>query len=234
VVELGEGLEGYWEPVHNLSRKNLRRYPRVSVSFPVEYAVGDKTFRQRATTLGGGGLFLLGVEDLEPETLISIRFRPAKHLPVIEAKARVCYHLAGQGSALEFKEIRPEHRQILLRLIHHKTGDKRRYPRAALATQIECEQCVSLALSRDVSFGGMFIETDQPLPIDTRLKLRFNLDDDGPVVMAQAQVTYQVGKLGMGIEFVEVSPEDRKRIEAYVARSVILPDPTSPQAAPSL
>lgn len=216
-----------------MSRKNVRRYPRVSASFLVEYAVGDKTLRQRATTLGGGGLFLGGLEDLEPETSVSIRFRPAKHLPVIEAKARVCYHLPGRGTALEFMEIQPEHRQMLLRLIHHKTADKRQHPRAALATQIECKQCMSLVLSRDVSRGGMFIETAEPLPVDTQLNLRFNLDDDGPVVAALAQVTYQVVKLGMGIEFVDLSPEDRRRIEAYVARSAILPGPASPQPAPA-
>jgi c-di-GMP-binding flagellar brake protein YcgR len=205
----------------------------VSVSFPVEFTVGDETFRERASALSGGGLFFAGLENLEPGTAVSIQFRPAKHLPVIEAKARVCSRLPGEGTALEFTEIQPEHRQMLLRLIHHKTADKRRYPRAALATQIECQQCVSLACSRNVSSGGMFVETAQPLPVDTRINVRFNLDDDGPVVTALAQVTYQVVKLGMGIEFVDLSPADRKRIEAYVARSANLPGPASAQTAPS-
>jgi hypothetical protein len=212
-----------------LSRKNLRRYPRVAVTFPVEITLGDKTIRGRASTLSGGGLCLEGQEDIAVGTVISLQFRPAKHLPVMEAKARVCYHLPGQGAALEFTEINPDHRQLLLRLIHRKTADKRQHPRAPLATQVECQDCVSLAFSRDVSLGGLFIETSEPLPINTEVNLRFHLNSDDPVVIALGRVCYQVPKIGMGIEFVELSPDDRKRIEAYVARSPVLPDPTPAQ-----
>jgi hypothetical protein len=195
----------------------------------VDFTLGDKVYREHASSLSGGGLFLTGLENLALGTVISIQFRPAKHLPVMEAKARVCYHVPGKGTALEFTEIQPEHRHSLLRLIHHKTGDKRQHPRAALATQIECQQCLSLAFARDVSPGGMFIETSQPLPVDARVNVRFHLDDDGPVVIALGQVTYQIFKLGMGIEFMDLSPADCKRLEAYVARSATLPGPASPQ-----
>jgi len=199
----------------------------------VEFALGDKAFREHASTLSGGGLFIACQEKLEPGTIISLHFRPAKHLPVMEAKARVCYHIPDRGAAVEFTEIQPEHRQLLLRLIHHKTGNKRRFPRSPLATQIESEQCLSLALSRDVSLGGMFVETSDPLPVDTMLNVRFNLNDDGPVVVAMARVAYQVMKLGMGVEFLELAPGDSERLQAYIARSAVLPDPTSNEATPA-
>lgn len=199
--------------------ENLRRSPRVSVSFPVEYTTGNKTYRQRAGTLSGGGLFLTGPQELAPGTEITLRFHPARHLPLVEAKAKVCYQIPGQGVAVAFVEISPEHRHLLLRLIHHKTANKRTFPRAPLATQIECLECMSLAFSRDVSLGGMFIETTHPLAVGSRLNLRFNLDDNGPIILAVAEVAYQVVKLGMAIRFVDLAPEDRKRIEAYVARA---------------
>lgn len=216
-----------------MSRKDNRRSPRVSVNFPVEFTLGDKTFREHASTLSGGGLFIACQERLEPGTIIPLHFRPAKHLPMMEAKARVCYSIPGRGAAAEFTEIQPEHRQLLLRLIHHKTGDKRHFPRSPLATQIESEQCLSLALSRDVSLGGMFIETSDPPAVDTKLNVRFNLDDDGPAVIAMARVAYQVTKLGMGVEFLEVAAGDIDRLQAYIARSVILPDPTSSETSPA-
>jgi hypothetical protein len=202
-----------------LKPKNLRRSPRVSVSFPVEYTAGNMTCRLRAGTLSGGGLFLTGPQELAPGTEIALRFRPARHLPLIEAKARVCYQVPGRGAAVAFEEISAEHRHLLLRLIHHKTGNKRAFPRAPLATQIECEECMSLAFSRDVSLGGMFIETTRPMPVGSRLSLRFNLDDNGPIIVAAAEVAYQVVKLGMAVQFVELAPEDRQRLEAYVARA---------------
>ena len=214
-----------------MNRRKVRRYPRVSVNFPVDFTFGENTFHAHASTLGGGGLFLTGLDNLEPGTAVTIQFRAAKHLPLMEAKARICYQLPGQGVALEFVEIQPEHRHALLRLIHHKIGNKRRFPRAGLATQIECQQSISLAFSRDVSLGGMFIETPHPLPVDTRLNVRFHLDDDGPVVVALGQVTYQILRLGMGIQFVDLSPDDRKRVEAYVTRCGGPPDTASAGAA---
>lgn len=193
------------------------------MNFPVEFTLGGKFFRERASTLSGGGLFIVCKENLEPGATLSLQFRPAKHLPSMEAKGRICYQIPDQGAAVEFTEINPEHRDLLLRLIHHKTGDKRRFPRSPLATQIECQQCLTLAFSRDVSLGGMFVETPRPLPVNTEVHLRFHLGDDGPVVVTVARVAYQVAKLGMGVEFEDLSPEDSKRLEAYLARSVVLP-----------
>lgn len=208
-------------------RKGIRKYPRVSSSFPVAYTVGNKTFRDRATTLGGGGLFIRTQQPLAAGTEVTLRFRPAKHLPVIEARGRVCYQLPGQGTAVEFTELRPVHRNLLLRLIHHKTADKRKYPRAPLVTQIECQEFTSLAFSRDVSVGGIFIETKLRLPAPSQLTLRFHLDDGGPIVQAVAEVKYSVPKLGLGVQFIEIAPADVKRIEAYISKSLILPPATA-------
>jgi len=60
----------------------------------------------------------------------------------------------GQGAAVEFTEISPDNRHTLLRLIHQKSGDRRILRRAPLATQVESEQCMSLAFSRDVSLAA--------------------------------------------------------------------------------
>ena len=198
----------------------------MSVSFPVECKVGNETFHARASTLGGGGLFIGATRQLAPGTQISLRFRPAKHLPFIPAQGRVIYQVPNQGAAIEFTEIAREHRHLLLRLIHHKTGDRRRYPRVRLATQIESEEGMSLGFSRDVSTGGMFIETKEPLAVGTMVNLRFHLDGTTPIVVAEAEVVYQVAKLGMGVLFLNLSPEDRERIEAYVGMSPALPAQT--------
>jgi len=190
------------------------------MTFPVEFTLGSETHRERASTLGGGGIFMACQRPPAQGSEITIRFRPAKHLPVVSAKAKICYVVPQQGFAVEFTDISPEHRQILLRLILHKTGgDKRTAPRAPLTAQIECQECTSLAFSRDVSQGGMFIETKKPPAVGVLVNVRFNLDDGGPIVIARAEVLYQVVKLGAGIRFTDISAEDRKRIESYVTRN---------------
>ena len=90
---------------------SLRQYPRLSLRFPVEYAGKEGASRCFASTLGGGGLFLSEVSGLEPGNEISLRFRPAKHLPVIQAKGDVRYVLEGKGAAVAFTEINVDDRR---------------------------------------------------------------------------------------------------------------------------
>jgi len=197
-------------------RPYLRRYPRIPIRVAVDYSVGAQSARCYAGTLSGGGLFLTNVAGCAPGAVISVRFRPAKHLPVIHATARVRYVIAGKGTAVEFAEINAQDRHRILRLIHLKTGDRRLCPRAPLATQLECDGCMSLAFSRDVGMSGMFIETADPLPVGASFTVRFNLDHKDRVVSATVQVVYQVEKMGMGVCFTEIEPEGRNAISAYL------------------
>jgi PilZ domain len=207
-----------------MTRKEHRKFPRVPVRFPVECRVGDKNLRARAAILGGGGIFLELKDAPDPGVEASLRFRPARHLPFIKAKAKVCYHLPGEGVAFEFTEIAIEDRNLILRLVEHKKGDRRKFPRVRLATQVECEAAMILTFSRDVSVGGMFVETNTPMPTGSILTLRFNLNNQTSIV-AKGVVTYQIKKFGMGVHFLDLTPEDRKSIEDYVSQSTVLSEP---------
>ena len=230
------GFLSLCDPGGALKRQYLRKYPRISIaiSFSVEYTVDAKTYKEKATTLGGGGLFIATSQEISAGTELRVRFRPEKRLPLMEALARVCYTQPGEGMALEFIEMRAEIREMLLRLIHRKLGDKRMSPRAPLATQIQGPEFSSLALSRDISIGGMFIDNKEPIEVGKQLIARFHLDDNGPIIQARVEVMYTVGKLGMGVQFVDVNAEDHKRIAEYVTRaqqatSAVLPASPTPQ-----
>ena len=205
-----------------MSRQENRKYPRVPVRFNVESRAGGRTLRARAAILGGGGLFLELADAPPVGSEVSLQFRPAKHLPLIKAKAVVRYHLAGQGIALEFTDMTPDDRQIVLRMVEHKKDERRQFPRVRLATQVECKDTVMLTFSRDVSEGGMFIESTSPLPTGSILTLRFNLDDRTSIV-AKAVVSYQVKKFGMGVQFLDLAPDDRKCVADYVDRNTVIP-----------
>jgi c-di-GMP-binding flagellar brake protein YcgR len=207
-----------------LGKAYARKYPRLTVSVVVDYATGEECYRGSATTLSGGGLFLTRADGLEAGKEIIIRFRPARHLPYINAKAKVLYIAAGKGAAVEFTEISEADRHTLLRLIHQKTADRRMQPRAPLATQVQCDQCMSLAFSRDISIGGMFIETDNHLPVGSALTVRFNLDQKDKVVTATAHVAYHVEKMGMGVLFTDIEPEDQEAIQKYLESLPALPE----------
>lgn len=206
-----------------MSRKENRKYPRIPVRFNVECRVGSQTLRARAAILGGGGIFIELADAPPVDTEVFLQFRPAKHLPLIKAKAVIRYHLTGQGVALEFTELTPEDRHLILRLVERKKDERRQFPRVRLATQVECQDTVMLTFSRDVSHGGMFVESPSPLPTGSILNLRFNLDDQSSIV-AKAVVTYQVKKFGMGVQFLDLTPENRKSVDAYVARNTVIPE----------
>jgi c-di-GMP-binding flagellar brake protein YcgR len=207
-----------------LEFKGARKFPRISANFPVEFTFAGKKFGPRATTLGGGGVFVTLPDPPPVGTELALRFRPARHLGFVETKARVVYH-GKDGAALEFLYISPEEQHILLRLIHHKTGNRRKHPRAKLATQVEWQGLSSLALSRDVSVGGMFVETTDQPEAGSKVKVRFHLEDGGEIVMATAEVSYTVSRMGMGVRFVEMEPSDRERIDRYVSQHPQLLEP---------
>ena len=139
-------------------------------------------------------------------------------VPLLQSTIRsaILYVFPEKGAGAEFTEIAPEDRNTVLRLIHQKTRDRRLNPRAPLATQVQCDQCMSLAFSRDISLGGMFIETDDLLPVGSALSVRFNIDKREKVVTASAKVTYRIEKMGMGVVFTEIGEEDCDAIRRYL------------------
>ena len=202
-----------------------RKSPRIEIKLSVQCTLGEKSVSCLALNLAGGGLFLTNVPGLEPGAEFSLRFRPAKHLPVIQAKARVRHTVPDQGTAVEFTEMDPDDYHALLHFIHGRTGDRRFAPGAPLATQVEFEQGSELAFARDVSLGGMFIEIRKPPPVDAEVFLRFNLGYADRVIATPAQVAYHVKNMGMGVVFTNLSPQDTQAISDYVARTV---PPASP------
>lgn len=206
-----------------------RKYPRIPVDLNVRYSKESVEDRSRGLMLGGGGMFL-GVSQIIPVgTELVIRFRPAKHLPLVEAKVRVCYCLEGRGIGIEFTDIQPEHRQSILRLIHHRRKENRRFPRVPLATQVQHAEGSFIGFSRDISTGGMFVETNQPMEPGATLDLRFHLDQDESIVKAEGQVLYVVPRVGIGLSFAEIMPEDFERIRSFVSRGRKVPAATAPR-----
>lgn len=202
---------------------DARRYTRLNAQVPVDCTRGEQSFRAVAVTLSGGGLFLADVDELQPGAEIFVRFRPSKRLPTIQAKTVVLYALAGKGAAVAFRDISAQDHQVLLRVIHRKGADRRLGPRAPLATQIYCNECMSLAFSRDISLGGMFVESDAPPPVGSTISVRVNLGFKDRVVTAIARVAYHLEKMGMGIFFTRVEPEDFQAIREYI-ETVVTPD----------
>jgi type IV pilus assembly protein PilZ len=78
--------------------------------------------------------------------------------------------------------------------------------------------------SANISIGGMFIQTQRPLPVGTRFRLRFKIPNRARPVETEGVVCWVIPpdhsgpeKSGMGIKFFELSPSDRKAVEKMLA-----------------
>lgn len=87
------------------------------------------------------------------------------------------------------------------------------------------------AYLKDISEMGIFIRTEDPLAIGTRLRLRFQIDDADPLVL-DGEVTWinpmrddgENINPGMGVRFVRLTLELREQMVALVRTVAYLRD----------
>ena len=102
----------------------------------------------------------------------------------------------------------------------------RRFPRASIARPMqffEGGRAVP-ATAREIGGGGIFVQTDRPLPEGRYVTIRFDLPDEARPVTALGRVVRTVRgsasgrKLpGMGIEFIDIRYSDRRRLLSCIA-----------------
>ena len=99
----------------------------------------------------------------------------------------------------------------------------RRSPRAPLVVRIAYSTVDALfsEFTRNVNEGGLFIETDNPPPTDTRVALQFKLPGSDLPIQAHGRVTrIQApggdGPAGMGVEFENLGQDARALVDELV------------------
>lgn len=65
----------------------------------------------------------------------------------------------------------------------------------------------------DLSPHGMFVNTARELPEGAVLKLRFRLSRSGILIQTRCEVRYCLRGVGVGVEFLDISPEFIRAIE---------------------
>jgi PilZ domain-containing protein len=96
--------------------------------------------------------------------------------------------------------------------------DKRRQRRAKLITEVKCEAMSrdEFLVTRDVSPGGLFVSTKNPLPLESLVRVAFSLAAGSPAISCNGRVVYSMQGLGMGIEFADLNEEGRLTLQKFV------------------
>lgn len=122
-------------------------------------------------------------------------------------------------------------------------ADRRLAPRILIDMEVdyECEDTYLFAYITDMSELGIFVRTNNPEPMGTRLHMRFTLPSDQRPLAVEGEVTwvnpYRPGDLnninpGMGIRFVELSERDENRVVRLVRTIAYLDDVANPETNP--
>jgi type IV pilus assembly protein PilZ len=118
--------------------------------------------------------------------------------------------------------------------------ERRLSPRVQVSLQLhlvydDLEELVE-HYSHNLSEGGIFVETDEPLPVGTHVRLKISLvhqeliyiDAMGEVVHAQKTEERQ-GRNGMGVRFEGIRPEGQQFIREFVVSR--LAEKSAPKSA---
>lgn len=97
-------------------------------------------------------------------------------------------------------------------------SDKRKTPRAPILTQVEAQGDVATALghARDISLGGMLIESPETITEGATVIVRFFIPPDRKPIQAAGRVVRAEAGKSMGISFMGLRQSDEERIADYI------------------
>ncbi len=128
----------------------------------------------------------------------------------------------GFKSGISFFLGKPITKERLEKLFHVMRGpmmaEKRRYLRIPFHTTVTCEwakKSVKLD-SKNISAGGMLLEPNPALAVGTEFDLEFALPQVQEHLTVRAEVLHTTERDGIGIQFLNLSPQDRETIENYI------------------
>jgi uncharacterized protein (TIGR02266 family) len=202
-----------------------------SFVFPVRYVsegVAVQTTSRELSALG------IAVRSLAPPR-VGARVSMALYLPnttVPEvAIGRVARAKAGAPSEAgfwaDFIVVDPQARMRISHLLSDRDqeegANKRGFPRhqVTLAVRFRSASDFVLEHATNISRGGIFIQTDDPPPMDSMVQVELQLPDDPAPVLTNGIVVHRQlavgGKApGVGVQFVDASDGFRERIDRYM------------------
>ena len=102
---------------------------------------------------------------------------------------------------------------------------QRRMPFPSMHVRGESKRLFFSGYVRDLSIGGLFIQTTKPKPIGTKVRLQLPLERELPPLECAAEVTWvqpfdvrSKTPPGMGLHFIDLEARAAHRIEAFLAR----------------
>jgi uncharacterized protein (TIGR02266 family) len=135
----------------------------------------------------------------------------------------------------EFNQLTSDFRQLLVTLVRRlkKTTDDFVDASSRLETKVSGTVRISFKSESDffrayignLAKGGLFVKTMKILPVDTFLNVEFSLPNRNQMIHTTGKVVWTRSKdkssekmpPGIGIQFVDIDPEDERLLKNYMA-----------------
>ena len=96
--------------------------------------------------------------------------------------------------------------------------NRRGSPRVVLGIPIQYRfgNTIAAALTLNLSHGGIAIRTTSPLDMGSKIKVRFRMPGSKKDIDAEGRVAWSDRRVGMGVQFEIVDPENQSVIDHFV------------------
>lgn len=101
------------------------------------------------------------------------------------------------------------------------SSEKRRAVRVEIPLEaVYSNNCRPIrARIQDLSETGLFIDTSHALALGTVIELAFDIPDTEQSIQATGRVIWSAPMMGSGVQFTEISEDDRVRLKFFVAET---------------
>jgi CheY-like chemotaxis protein len=193
-----------------LMKRERRRSERLEVNIPAYFRFQNEEGEQASISgLSEGGLSVrLASSPGNKSGLIGLSFALPDTATVIEATGMIAWQDSRRRVGIQFVTLSDNSHRSLKEWLCLQSGEKHDPP----------IRCALMGLS----FGGCFLRTQSPFPAHTRVELLLRAADGS--VNAEGKVRVMDPELGMGIEFLNRTPEHRQRLEQLIQQMAASPN----------
>jgi CheY-like chemotaxis protein len=187
-----------------LMKKERRRNARIPVQVPIEMLSLESgaRFKVNTTDLGEGGLALSLPRRSKPHGRWNLKFTLPGSATALHVDAEFAWEGSGTQVGLRFQDPSPE----VARELHEWLGRN--------SPEIEKDDPPASCHLTDLSLGGCYLDSSSPFPVSTRVTL--SMKAAGIELKTEGVVRVMHAEKGMGVEFIQNTPEHRALLEKFL------------------
>jgi CheY-like chemotaxis protein len=192
-----------------LMKRERRRSTRLQVDIPAFFRFENGEGEQATISgLGEGGVSVRFGSPEKKQGVIGFCFVLPETTTMIQVTGVIAWQDSRRRAGIQFSTRSDSSRQSLKQWLREKCEDVHDPPTS----------CTLAALS----LGGCFLRTDSPFPLQTRVELLLRAADCS--VRAEGKVRFMHPELGMGIQFMNPTPDHHQQLEKLIQQISLSPE----------